>query len=188
MTYVRPTTDEGISAEAPAGDDPDADMDVWSHYGLTREPPTPQPAPQSPPAGAEGDDELTTIVVAPRSWRTSRLAFGLAAVLAVGFGAWIAATAGRDDANDRVTPTDQATCSQGLAAEVSLGAHGPDALCVEARLATIGYDPGPIDGDFDDLTDRAVRAFQHDHGRTVDGIVGPRTAASMAISFRGATP
>jgi len=36
-------------------------------------------------------------------------------------------------------------------------------------------DPGPVDGIFGPRTRAAVRAYQSDHGISVDGVVGDRT-------------
>lgn len=36
-----------------------------------------------------------------------------------------------------------------------------------------------LDGDFGPASEKALRAFQHRHGLTVDGIAGPRTLAKM---------
>lgn len=46
---------------------------------------------------------------------------------------------------------------------------------VQARLAALGYDPGPLDGIRGRRTVAAIRAFQRDRGLAADGVVGPRT-------------
>ncbi len=59
--------------------------------------------------------------------------------------------------------------------------HGARAVrTLQRRLANLGYSPGPIDGRFGPLTERAVIAFQATHGLIADGIVGPRTTAALA--------
>ena len=50
---------------------------------------------------------------------------------------------------------------------------------IQHELARKGFDPGPIDGIFGRLTERAVRAFQHANGLVVDGIVGPKTSFAL---------
>lgn len=50
---------------------------------------------------------------------------------------------------------------------------------LQRRLATAGYAPGPIDGRYGLLTEKAVRRFQSAHGLRVDGIAGPRTLARV---------
>jgi hypothetical protein len=47
---------------------------------------------------------------------------------------------------------------------------------IQARLANLGFDPGPIDGAWGPQTEAAVRAFQAEHPPlAVDGICGPDT-------------
>jgi N-acetylmuramoyl-L-alanine amidase len=47
---------------------------------------------------------------------------------------------------------------------------------IQARLANLGFDPGPVDGAWGPQTEAAVRAFQAEHpALTVDGICGPDT-------------
>lgn len=61
------------------------------------------------------------------------------------------------------------------------GDHGPAVAEIRSKLAVLGLIPdegrrdGPLTADFDDVTDRAVRAFQQERGIRVDGIVGPTT-------------
>ena len=58
-------------------------------------------------------------------------------------------------------------------------------LEVQRALSALGYRPGPLDGIRGRLTIRAVKAFQADHGLTVDGIVGPRTREKLFESAPG---
>jgi hypothetical protein len=63
---------------------------------------------------------------------------------------------------------------------------GGDAVRVLQReLLSLGYDLGAdgADGVFGDVTFQAVKAFQRDHGLTVDGIVGPSTGAALAAAL-----
>jgi peptidoglycan hydrolase-like protein with peptidoglycan-binding domain len=50
---------------------------------------------------------------------------------------------------------------------------------IQWRLRELGYAPGPLDGRFGPLTDRAVRRFQTAHRVQRDGDVGPITAAEI---------
>jgi peptidoglycan hydrolase-like protein with peptidoglycan-binding domain len=62
------------------------------------------------------------------------------------------------------------------------GYAGPAATEVRAlqrHLARAGDSPGPIDGRYGPLTERAVTRFQAAHGLRVDGIAGPRTLADL---------
>lgn len=54
---------------------------------------------------------------------------------------------------------------------------------IQELLAGLGYDVGPIDGDFGDHTEQAVLAFQRDQSITVDGVVGPETKAKLSAAY-----
>lgn len=50
---------------------------------------------------------------------------------------------------------------------------------MQAALADLGYNPGPIDGKGGERTRAAVRAYQQDADLTVDGIAGPTTLSHL---------
>lgn len=57
---------------------------------------------------------------------------------------------------------------------------------LQADLATLGYDPGPLDGVMGLKTRAAVRSFQADHPPlAVDGIPGPATRAAIDRALAG---
>ena len=64
---------------------------------------------------------------------------------------------------------------------------GPAVRRLQQQLARLGYDVGEVDGEFGPATDRAVKAFQHDHKLTGDGVVGPITAAALAAAAATST-
>jgi peptidoglycan hydrolase-like protein with peptidoglycan-binding domain len=45
-----------------------------------------------------------------------------------------------------------------------------------------GRAPIVVDGEFGPATDKRVRQYQKANGLTVDGIVGPKTAAAMGLA------
>lgn len=55
------------------------------------------------------------------------------------------------------------------------GMKGEDVIELQAALGVLP------DGDFGDLTDRAVRGFQQAHGLTADGLVGTLTRSALGI-------
>lgn len=59
------------------------------------------------------------------------------------------------------------------------GSRGPNVLHLQKRLGAHRIDPGPEDSIFGARTDKAVRDFQRRKHLAVDGIVGPRTWASL---------
>lgn len=69
--------------------------------------------------------------------------------------------------------------------QVRRGSHGSDVEALQGALEAAGYDCGGVDGSFGAHTEAAVRAFQRDHGLSVDGVVGPRTWAALG---GGSTP
>lgn len=52
---------------------------------------------------------------------------------------------------------------------------------LEERLSELGYQPGPVDGKFDVLTDQAVKAFQRDHHLKPDGVVNRSFWQALAL-------
>jgi peptidoglycan hydrolase-like protein with peptidoglycan-binding domain len=55
---------------------------------------------------------------------------------------------------------------------------------IQKLLQKLSYDPGKIDGKNGPHTEKAVKAFQKDHGLKVDGIAGPKTQAAMAQALK----
>jgi len=52
---------------------------------------------------------------------------------------------------------------------------------IQTKLKRWGYYKGSVDGIYGPLTKKAVRYFQSKNGLTVDGIVGPKTAAALGM-------
>ena len=61
------------------------------------------------------------------------------------------------------------------------GDTGADVEVLQEKLIAANYNCGVrgIDGDFGPATEDAVKAFQHDKGLEVDGIVGEKTYAAL---------
>jgi len=60
------------------------------------------------------------------------------------------------------------------------GMKGELVTNLQSDLLVRGFDPGPIDGRFEDKTKTALEGFQRSTGLTVDGEYGPKTAQKMA--------
>lgn len=54
--------------------------------------------------------------------------------------------------------------------EIAKGSKGENVKPIQQRLKDLGYLTGAVDGDFGGGTERAVSAFQNQHGLTVNGI------------------
>lgn len=54
-----------------------------------------------------------------------------------------------------------------------------DIRAIQSRLSELGYDPGPIDGEWGELTEAAVKQFQRARNLVADGIVGPLTRQQL---------
>lgn len=59
------------------------------------------------------------------------------------------------------------------------GDKGDAVRWLQSRLQDLGYDVGPIDGDYGFLTEDAVQSLQRQYGLKVDGIAGPRVRALL---------
>lgn len=65
---------------------------------------------------------------------------------------------------------------------VGYGDRGSAVSDVQSVLSDWGYNPGGVDGVFGADTEAAVKRFQTFNGITVDGVVGPSTAAKLGLS------
>lgn len=54
---------------------------------------------------------------------------------------------------------------------------------LQRALIAAGFDPGPFDGQFGPLTERAVFAYQDAKGLVVDGQVGPETGRALRLKY-----
>jgi peptidoglycan hydrolase-like protein with peptidoglycan-binding domain len=59
------------------------------------------------------------------------------------------------------------------------GSSGSAVEALQTALMKLGYYYGDITGNYGDLTAKAVRRYQSDHGLTADGVAGPATIASI---------
>ena len=60
-----------------------------------------------------------------------------------------------------------------------LGGGAREVRGLQRQLRRDGFGPGPIDGRYGPLTERAVRRFQAAHGLRVDGVAGPHTFGEL---------
>lgn len=63
------------------------------------------------------------------------------------------------------------------------GDEGADVKLLQQYLEKLGYDPGGNDGDFGPKTLKVLKAFQEDHGLTVDGEYGPKSHAALMAAL-----
>lgn len=71
------------------------------------------------------------------------------------------------------------------AAVLEVGSRGNDVVKVQKRLIQYDYLDGEADGRYGEATRNAVRLFQKRNGLTVDGKVGPATAAALGVTLSG---
>ena len=60
------------------------------------------------------------------------------------------------------------------------GAKGAEVKTLQRALASLGYSPGPVDGQYGPGTQKAVASFQKASRLTADGVLGPKTLAALA--------
>lgn len=66
---------------------------------------------------------------------------------------------------------------------LEVGSTGENVVRVQKRLIQYGYLNGEADGRYGEATRKAVVWFQQRNGLTVDGRVGPRTAAALGVTL-----
>ncbi len=66
-----------------------------------------------------------------------------------------------------------------------VGSTGPYVKLIQSLLSRIGYNPGPVDGVFGNMTRQAVATYQRDNGLASDGVVGPDTWDSFLSILKG---
>jgi peptidoglycan hydrolase-like protein with peptidoglycan-binding domain len=62
---------------------------------------------------------------------------------------------------------------------LGIGDHGPVVLAYEQRLAAMHFDPGPVDGVYDQQTAYAVDTVEKIEGLNRDGQIGPAVQAAL---------
>lgn len=67
--------------------------------------------------------------------------------------------------------------------EISIALTTAENKTVQTKLKRWGYYKGNIDGIYGTKTKEAVKYFQRKNGLTVDGIVGPKTAAAIGMTL-----
>ena len=61
--------------------------------------------------------------------------------------------------------------------------NGSVVIAVQTRLARAGYYHGPIDGVMGARTSYAIRAYEHDHGLPVDGMISGPLMRNMGLRY-----
>ncbi len=64
------------------------------------------------------------------------------------------------------------------------GDTGAQVKVLQKALASLGYSPGKIDGDYGPSTQAAVEKFQTSAGIKADGIVGPETLKELGTALK----
>ena len=118
----------------------------------------------SAPKGKEGDAQRAAAHAAAEAIRAS-----------AGY------SGGTDGSGYKPTNTSSGGSSGG-GGSVSKGSTGSDVLAVQFLLNAYGYNI-VADGSFGPLTQAAVKEYQLKMGLQVDGVVGPKTSASLGVSI-----
>lgn len=94
-----------------------------------------------------------------------------------------ASPAAADDAPPATAVQDAPAPGLALGRVLRSGASGSDVADIQNRLAALGYDPGPADGNFGQATTYAVYALQKVHGLSPTGAVGDAEAQALDAPY-----
>ena len=56
---------------------------------------------------------------------------------------------------------------------------------LQRALASLGYSPGKVDGDYGPATQEAVKRFQQANNLEADGVYGPKTRDALRTQLAG---
>ncbi len=65
------------------------------------------------------------------------------------------------------------------------GDQGSEVTVLQRALASLGYSPGAVDGNYGSSTQRALARFQSSSTLTPDGILGPLTLVALRNTLKG---
>jgi uncharacterized protein (TIGR02594 family) len=82
-------------------------------------------------------------------------------------------------------PSADASQSQIAVGTLAPGAEGRAVTALQSALASQGFDPGGIDGEFGPLTSAAVSNFQRSNNMAVTGVADPSTLQKLGVSADG---
>lgn len=77
-----------------------------------------------------------------------------------------------------------ASTNQAQAEEAALNLNRVTRRLIETRLKTLGYETGPVDGEFDGRTRRAIRQFQRSRNLEPTGYVNQAAVLQLLVTLR----
>ncbi len=84
----------------------------------------------------------------------------------------------------RAEQSGAASTSQAQAEEAALNLNRVTRRLIETRLKTLGYETGPVDGEFDGRTRRAIRQFQRSRNLEPTGYVNQAAVVQLLVTLR----
>lgn len=82
-------------------------------------------------------------------------------------------------------PREAAMRAEAEAREAELGLNRASRALIEGQLGSVGFDPGAVDGEFDQDARRAIREFQTRQGLPVTGYIDQGTVQALIVASLG---
>jgi peptidoglycan hydrolase-like protein with peptidoglycan-binding domain len=89
---------------------------------------------------------------------------------------------------DRGVYCDQGEVPSAISGQACAATTSDDILTLQRELASLGCNPGPLDGKLGPDTKAGIRHFQQTAGLTVDGVAGTQTRAALARAITAGAP